>query len=119
VAGFDIIYATQDIEADLKLHLHSIPALFGYESSLKISAAAHAAAWIAFIIVGLLGDFHAPYYGICFLIGLLLFMQHRLASRKEPHSIQQAFFTLNVTISFLFLAAIVIELWILSLPDMG
>ncbi len=117
VAGFDIIYATQDIEADLKLRLHSIPALFGYDKSLKISAGIHAIAWAAFIITGLLGDFHAAYYGICFLIGLLLFTQHRLAARKDAQSIQQAFFTSNVVISLLFLLGVIIELWTLSLPD--
>jgi 4-hydroxybenzoate polyprenyltransferase len=116
VAGFDIIYATQDIEADRKLNLHSIPAIMGYAQSLKISAVTHAAAWGAFLLTGLLGQFHAPYYGICLLIGALLLGQHRLASQNTPTSIQQAFFTLNIAISFLFLGATLIELWIQSLP---
>jgi 4-hydroxybenzoate polyprenyltransferase len=117
VAGLDIIYATQDIESDRQLHLHSIPALLGFTTSLKIAAAAHTLATIAFITLGLLGAFHPPYYAICLLIALLLITQHRLAAHKTPHSIQHAFFTTNVSISLLFLAAIIIELWIRSLPD--
>jgi 4-hydroxybenzoate polyprenyltransferase len=114
VAGFDVIYATQDIEVDRQLKLHSIPVIFGYTRSLKIAATAHGVAWIAFIMVGLLGDFHPAYYGACLLIGLFLFMQHRIAAQRTPQAIQQAFFGLNVVISLLFLAAVVFELWIQS-----
>lgn len=43
MGGFDIIYATQDMEMDRKQGLHSVPARFGIEKSLRIALASHIA----------------------------------------------------------------------------
>jgi 4-hydroxybenzoate polyprenyltransferase len=45
VAGFDIIYACQDVEVDRREGLRSIPADFGVARALKISDAFHAGFW--------------------------------------------------------------------------
>ncbi|MFA6507075.1 MAG: 4-hydroxybenzoate octaprenyltransferase, partial [Treponemataceae bacterium] len=52
VAGFDIIYAIQDIEFDRGENLHSIPLRFGRKGALLIAAAAHAGAVVALIAFG-------------------------------------------------------------------
>ncbi len=48
VAGFDIIYALQDIEFDRRERLHSVPALFGERGARVIAALTHLAAYLGF-----------------------------------------------------------------------
>ncbi|MGE3776414.1 MAG: UbiA-like polyprenyltransferase, partial [Pirellulaceae bacterium] len=50
VAGFDIIYACQDVDFDVKTQLRSIPARWGVASALRLSAVCHLA------MVGLLAS---------------------------------------------------------------
>lgn len=50
VAGFDIIYATQDIEFDRKENLHSVPARFGLVPALWIARFSHLIA-VFFLLV--------------------------------------------------------------------
>lgn len=114
VAGFDIIYATQDIESDRALKLHSIPARFGWQRSLWIARVLHLMAWLIGLLVGLNGDFHEAYYGIWTAVGIVLIAQHYWAQNRTPASIQRAFFYCNIIISHLFLAATILEVWILS-----
>lgn len=52
VAGFDILYATQDIEFDRREGLRSVPARFGLRGARAIAAATHAGA-----LLGLSGIF--------------------------------------------------------------
>ena len=53
-AGFDIVYACQDVEFDRQEGLHSIPAKFGLTRGLELSAFLHVLAPLLFIAVGLL-----------------------------------------------------------------
>ena len=41
VAGFDIIYACQDVEFDVRLRLRSVPARFGLRRALQLAALCH------------------------------------------------------------------------------
>ena len=51
VAGFDIIYATQDIAFDRKEGLYSVPARFGLKTSLWIARASHGLCVLFFCFV--------------------------------------------------------------------
>src|SRR5205085_12590832 len=42
VAGFDILYACQDVEVDRRLGLRSVPAALGVAGALRVAAACHA-----------------------------------------------------------------------------
>jgi 4-hydroxybenzoate polyprenyltransferase len=59
VAGFDILYACQDVEFDRKEGLHSVPSRFGVRASLRIAAACHAMMFA--LLVGLF--FASPHLG--------------------------------------------------------
>lgn len=45
IAGFDVIYGVLDYEFDLENGVHSVPAAFGVETALEVSAALHLLAW--------------------------------------------------------------------------
>ncbi len=94
VAGFDIIYALQDLEFDRKYGLHSIGAHFGKEFALKISALNHA---IFFVLVFLSATMwnKIAVVGVA-VIGLLLIYEHLAVRRGD---IETAFFKVNAVIS--------------------
>jgi len=94
VAGFDIIYALQDLEFDRKYGLHSIGAHFGKEFALKISALNHA---IFFVLVFLSATMwnKIAVVGVV-VIGLMLIYEHLAVRRGD---IETAFFKVNAVIS--------------------
>ncbi|OPX88069.1 MAG: 4-hydroxybenzoate octaprenyltransferase [Pelotomaculum sp. PtaB.Bin104] len=99
VAGFDIIYACDDYDFDLKEGLYSIPARFSIKRALKISAVFHVAAALFFLAAGLLLDL-----GVLYLVGLsiaaaILFYQHTLVRPDDLSRAGAAFFNLNGTLS--------------------
>ncbi len=68
VAGFDIIYGSQDYEFDVANGLHSIPAMFGVKNGLRIAMAFHILTLVFLVGIGLL----APQLGILYFIGVAL-----------------------------------------------
>lgn len=100
VAGFDIIYALQDVAVDRRDGLHSIPAQFGIPGSLWISRSLHATA-VACLVASLILDerFGLVFGAGCAVVTALLIYEHRTVSRWGTTKIALAFFTLNGVIS--------------------
>ncbi len=67
VAGFDILYACQDVDFDRKARLHSVPALFGVRIALWIALGCHVA-MVALLLV--LYWAAAPFLGLFYLAGV-------------------------------------------------
>ncbi|HEV2351746.1 MAG TPA: UbiA-like polyprenyltransferase [Terriglobia bacterium] len=102
VAGFDIIYALQDVEFDRATGLHSLPRHFGIAASLYASAGLHV------MMMGLL-VFALRLENLGWLAGaglvavsILLAYEHLLVKPGDLSRINAAFFTINGYISFLF-----------------
>ncbi|MEM1071573.1 MAG: UbiA-like polyprenyltransferase [Planctomycetota bacterium] len=96
VAGFDIIYALQDLDFDRATKLHSIPAALGWRGAVWISRTLHAAAAAALIAAALTSDRmgHAFAAGVAAVL-VLLAAEHTLLARRGPAGIPMAFFTYN------------------------
>jgi len=64
IAGFDILYACQDLDVDRRESLFSIPAFFGVRNALLISSALHVLSFICFFLIYIACDDHrgAAYY---------------------------------------------------------
>jgi 4-hydroxybenzoate polyprenyltransferase len=107
VAGFDVIYACQDVDFDRREGLHSIPARFGVRTALGAARLLHVAAIGALAGVGLLEDLHAVYWAGCAVIALLLIWEHRLVRADDLSRVGVAFFNMNGVISVLYLAVVV------------
>lgn len=101
-AGFDIIYALQDIEFDRKMGLFSIPQLFGVRWSLMISSALHAATVILLIWFGLLLHLGYVYYVGLVVISLVFMYEHSLVKPNDISKADAAFFAANGIISMAF-----------------
>jgi 4-hydroxybenzoate polyprenyltransferase len=98
-AGFDVLYACQDYDFDLKAGLHSIPKHFGISRALFIARFLHVAAFAA-----LLALYWLTHLGAFALIGvvataLLLIYQHRLVRADDLSKLNAAFFTTNAFVS--------------------
>lgn len=97
VAGFDVLYALQDMDHDRRAGLFSIPARLGERRALWISAALHAA-MIAFL--ALLPQSYPPGLGLLYWVGLagcvaLLGYQHRVVRPGDLSRLNAAFFQAN------------------------
>jgi 4-hydroxybenzoate polyprenyltransferase len=108
VAGFDILYALQDIDFDRSAGLHSIPARLGPGASVWISRFLHAGTVVLLAAVGLAagrGWLYAA--GVVLAAGLLAY-EHSLVSPGDLSRLDMAFFNMNGWISvgiFLFTVA--------------
>jgi len=108
VGGFDVLYACQDYDFDLRNQLHSIPRYLGIGPALLIARLFHAAMML--LLVALVLSFHLGALGLAgvAVVGLLLAYEHSLVSRDNLSRLNAAFFTMNGVISvvfFLFVAA--------------
>jgi len=103
IAGFDIIYALQDTEFDRKAKLFSIPASFGAERALFLSALFHVLAVLlltATVVLSGLG--FVAWAGIVIVAGILVW-EHQIVKANDLSRVNVAFFNLNGYVSILLL----------------
>lgn len=99
IAGFDIIYATQDFEFDRGAGLHSIPARFGIKGALWIARSLHVVTAVGFILLFVSTQLSWLYLFGALLSVSLLFYQHYLVKPNDLSRVQTAFFGMNGTLS--------------------
>lgn len=110
VAGFDVLYACQDYEHDARVGLHSVPQSFGLDAAFWIARIMHLA--MLGLLAGLIVLFQLGLITILgvVLVAALLVYEHSLVSPHDLRRMNAAFFTLNGMISFLFFAAVAVDL---------
>lgn len=99
VAGFDILYALQDVEVDRREGIHSIPADFGIPASLAVARGLHAVTVLTLLLAGRSGGF-----GSFYLLGVgataaLLAYEHAIVRPDDLSRIHTSFFTVNGVVS--------------------
>jgi 4-hydroxybenzoate polyprenyltransferase len=111
-AGFDILYACQDVDHDRREELFSIPRSVGIPNALLIARACH-----ALVLAGLAAAARALGLGIVFSMGvvaagILLVIEHALVRADDLSRVGAAFFQVNVLVSVVVMAAVVLDVWI-------
>ena len=111
VAGFDIIYACQDVEVDLREGLHSIPAKLGVRPALRLAAACHLGTVLLLFALPLTYPLLGGIYwaGIA-AVAILLIYEHSLVRADDLTRVNLAFFNVNAVISLGLLAIGTIDL---------
>ena len=103
VAGFDLIYALQDIEFDRKARLFSLPSKLGVAPALRISTVFHGVTVILLTATAMIAGLGwIAYAGIAIVAGIL-YWEHRLVTPDDLSRINVAFFNLNGYVSILLL----------------
>jgi 4-hydroxybenzoate polyprenyltransferase len=110
VAGFDIIYACQDVEFDRGVGLRSIPKLFGVRRALGIAAACHALMIVPLVGLGLVYPLGPIYFLGVAAVAALLIYEHALVRPDDLTRVNVAFFQVNVVISMGLLLVGVVDL---------
>ena len=112
IAGFDLIYACQDVEIDRQEGLQSIPARFGISVALKLSSICHIITVLLLVILGLFSDLGWPYWiGLVIVVALLVW-EHRMVHPNDLTNIDLAFFNINSYISVTLFLAILTAIYI-------
>jgi 4-hydroxybenzoate polyprenyltransferase len=101
VAGFDILYACQDVDVDRKLGLNSVPARLGVLRALHVALMCHAVTAAALIALYFVDS---PPLGWVYLAGVvgvigLLAYEHSLVRPDDLTRVNRAFFQVNGVIS--------------------
>jgi len=109
-AGFDIIYACQDVGFDARMGLRSLPRRLGVAVALRLSSALHAAMVTLLVVVGLLCGRHLWFVAGVALVALILWIEHRLVRPDDLSRVNAAFFTANGWLSVAFFALACIDL---------
>lgn len=100
VAGFDIIYACQDVAFDARAGLHSLPVRLGVTRALRVAAVCHLGTVIALLVLP--GVY--PRLGWIYILGILavaalLAYEHRLVRPDDLSRVNLAFFNVNAVVS--------------------
>ncbi|HSI84101.1 MAG: UbiA-like polyprenyltransferase [Candidatus Methylacidiphilales bacterium] len=119
VFGFDIIYATQDVDYDRNAGLYSFPARHGIPASLMVARVLHVLALLALVVFGVVAH-QGPLWWVALTVVLgALVYEHKLsneaASAKEANvdvgKINLAFFNINAFVSTTLLIGVALHIF--------
>jgi 4-hydroxybenzoate polyprenyltransferase len=95
IAGFDLIYACQDIESDRREGVHSLPARFGARAALAVSVATHAVTVALLVLFGRAAGLGALWWvGVAATTAALAY-EHAIVRPDDLSRVNRAFFTVN------------------------
>lgn len=110
VAGFDLIYACQDVEFDRSRALRSVPARFGVAGALRASKVLHVLFALLLLCFSASAGLGWPYHVAIVLSLALLVWQHAIVSPTDLSRVDVAFFALNGWVSVLLFVGLALDL---------
>jgi 4-hydroxybenzoate polyprenyltransferase len=110
VAGFDIIYACQDVEFDRTHGLRSVPAVLGIPGALRVAAVCHVLMVAPLVGLGVVYPLGPIYFAGVGLVASLLIYEHVLVRPADLTRLNVAFFQINIVISLGLLIVGVVDL---------
>ncbi|MCX7857132.1 MAG: putative 4-hydroxybenzoate polyprenyltransferase [Deltaproteobacteria bacterium] len=110
IAGFDILYQSQDAEFDKKMGLHSIPARFGIRTALNVSRFCHLLMLFGLILLIQFLPYRLPFLISLFITVFLLIKEHRMIKPDDLSKLNVAFFNMNGYISVVIFFGIIFSI---------
>jgi 4-hydroxybenzoate polyprenyltransferase len=111
IAGFDLLYACQDVDFDRLEGLHSVPARFGIPAALGAARISHVLTTLALAAAGWSLGLGVLYWVGWLVVVALLVYEHSLVSATDLSRLDMAFFSVNGYISVITFVAAVAGLW--------
>ena len=109
IGGFDIIYATMDLEIDRAQGLHSIPRRFGIATALRITRVFHLLSVVLLVWLGIALGLGPLYYLGVAVVAALLAYENSIVSADDLSRVDMAFLTMNGVIALVFLAGVLAD----------
>lgn len=106
IGGFDVIYATQDVDIDRKQGLNSIPARFGIARALMITRCSHVVTTLCLVGVGLATGLGMVYWLTVAVVAALLAWENSIVHADDLSRVNAAFFTVNGIVGMVYLAGV-------------
>jgi 4-hydroxybenzoate polyprenyltransferase len=113
VAGFDILYALQDIDFDRREGVHSIPARFGANGARLISAVSHLGTVIGLAILPMFWELSWAYAAGVALAAVLLIAEHLVVRGGTARHVRIASYSINEVLPMVVLAATALDIYVL------
>jgi 4-hydroxybenzoate polyprenyltransferase len=107
-AGFDIIYACQDVDFDRREGLRSLPQRLGPRRALLVARVLHAFTVGLLAAVGVLGSLGGIHAAAVAAVAILLAYEHSLVRADDLSRVDQAFFAMNGLVSLAYLGFVVL-----------
>lgn len=104
VAGFDLIYATQDYEVDRREGLHSMAVRLGVRGAMRLAILLHVLALAGLLGFGFAAGSGVAYFSSLGIVTAALLYEHIEARRGDIDSINRAFFHANSIVGAAFVA---------------
>jgi len=114
VAGFDLIYACQDVDFDRRSGLHSVPARFGVRRALIASRLSHLITIACLAAFTASADLSWIYWTAVGAAAILLAWEHSLVAPDDLSRVNAAFFTLNGWVGVALFVGLVLDMQFLS-----
>lgn len=111
-AGFDIIYACQDIDHDKKSGLYSLPKKLGITGALILSGILHLFMIGILLVLPVYASLGAIYSIGVYIVAALLLYEHLLVKPKDLSKVNTAFFTVNGIISIGLMGVTLIDIFV-------
>lgn len=111
-AGFDIIYACQDMDFDRRERLYSLPKRLGASRALALSALLHAAMVGVLIVIAAMAGLGMLFLGGAVLVAGLLIYEHSIVKPHDFSRVNTAFFNVNGAVSLLLMALTIADIMI-------
>jgi 4-hydroxybenzoate polyprenyltransferase len=111
VAGFDILYACQDVDFDRGHGLRSIPATYGVTSAIRISRLMHVMTVVAMASLWWAANLPVLYLAGVAVVGALLIYEQTLVSADDLSQVKKAF-DLNGWVGIVYFGATALALYL-------
>ncbi len=102
IAGFDLIYATQDVDFDRSAGIKSLPATFGIPVALGAARVLHLVTIVAMVLAGVVTNAGPIWFITCGAIAGLLAWENSIVKPNDLSKVDAAFFTTNGFVAVLF-----------------
>jgi len=109
IAGFDILYACQDIDFDREQGLYSLPSRLGPRGAMAVSSVLHFMTMGFFLAMFFAFGMHPVFLVFLAGIGACLVIEHRLVNPRDLSRINIAFFHMNSIVSVALLTGVLTE----------
>lgn len=99
IAGFDLIYACQDVDVDRREGLYSVPARLGIATALTLARINHALTVLALALVGVIAQLGVVFWLGLGVVAILLAYENAIVKPDDLSRLNIAFFNVNGYIS--------------------